>query len=153
MAKAADPEGRVKDVLKEAFASDVPKYVNGCRDSVARNRHMNEYDGEEFDKDAVLPWLHGVCDSFAESYSGGPRCGDVMFALAEHVRTKRTGHGLPCKQATVDALLVDLVNYLAGVRCGMDMAMYTRDLGPLPAPSMAPPRSDAADPNRADAPA
>lgn len=41
--------------------------------------------------------------------------------------------GSEIDQADVDALLVDFINFVAARR-GVDYAMYTSDLGPLPKP-------------------
>jgi hypothetical protein len=124
------PRGKLTDhSILQVLRGYVDQYSPACEESVRRNKHMNDYDGTPIPADGAKAWLGGFSEHFASRYSGGRKAGDVMFGMAKCAKSWRAKPGLEATQAAKDALVVDFVNYVASNHCGMDLAMYTSDLG------------------------
>ena len=55
--------------------------------------------------------------------------GEVVFSLSDYAQEFIREYKNPkLDQKVIDAIVVDFVNYFAGMHCGMDLAMYTSDL-------------------------
>lgn len=120
-----------KEELLQSLRAHVAAYSPSCDESIRRNKHMNQYDGSTpVPPDAARGWLDGFCAHFAERFSGAMINRDVIMGMAACAKTWRSRPGLDgASQSAKDAVVVDFVNYVAGNHCGMDLAMYTSDLG------------------------
>jgi len=122
-----------KGNLRDCLEDDARNYAKECAVSVARNSHMNRYTGETINENVARLWLITFVRFFAERYTGGTRSGEVMLAMRDVAKAYRTVEPrLPYAQTTADAILVDFINWVAGHRCGMDLALYTWDIGDMP---------------------
>ena len=55
--------------------------------------------------------------------------GEVVFSLSDYAQEFIREYKNPkLDQKVIDAIVVDFVNYFAGMHCGIDLAMYTSDL-------------------------
>ena len=55
--------------------------------------------------------------------------GEVVFSIVDHSKEFIREYKNPkLDQKVIDAIVVDFINYFAGMQCGMDLAMYTTDL-------------------------
>lgn len=55
--------------------------------------------------------------------------GEVVFSLSDYAQEFIRKYKNPkLDQKVIDAIVVDFVNYFAGMHCGMDLAMHTSDL-------------------------
>ena len=55
--------------------------------------------------------------------------GDVVFSLVDYAKEfVREYKNSTLEQKVIDAIIVDFLNYFALLQCGMDLAMYTKDL-------------------------
>jgi hypothetical protein len=87
---------------------------------------MNDYQDEPFDYEQVRQHLLEVVEDFCRTYEGGRSSGDVIRGLETVIRRHRNDKR-DLKQSTVDAYLVDFLNYVAGM-AGVDYGMYASDL-------------------------
>ena len=54
---------------------------------------------------------------------------EVVFSLCDHAKEFVGEYKNPkLEQKVIDAIVVDYINYFAAKQCGMDLAMYTKDL-------------------------
>lgn len=55
--------------------------------------------------------------------------GEVVFSISDYAQEFIRKYKNPkLDQKVIDAIVVDFINYFAGMQCGMDLAMYTSDL-------------------------
>lgn len=55
--------------------------------------------------------------------------GEVVFSISDYAKEFIRKYKNPkLDQKVIDAIVVDFINYFAWMHCGMDLAMYTRDL-------------------------
>ena len=55
--------------------------------------------------------------------------GEVVFSICDYSQEFIREYKNPkLDQKVIDAIVVDFINYFAGMHCGMDLAMYTCDL-------------------------
>lgn len=55
--------------------------------------------------------------------------GQVVFSLCDYAQEFIREYKNPkLDQKVIDAIVVDFINYFAGMHCGMDLALYTEDL-------------------------
>ena len=55
--------------------------------------------------------------------------GEVVFSISDYAQEFIRKYKNPkLDQKVIDAIVVDFINYFAGMHCGMDLAMYTSDL-------------------------
>ncbi len=55
--------------------------------------------------------------------------GEVVFSISDYAKEFIRKYKNPkLDQKVIDAIVVDFINYFAGMHCGMDLAMYTSDL-------------------------
>ena len=54
---------------------------------------------------------------------------EVVFSISDYAQEFIRKYKNPkLDQKVIDAIVVDFINYFAGMHCGMDLAMYTCDL-------------------------
>jgi hypothetical protein len=116
------------DDLSNVFHRLVDRYVESCPASLVRNKHMNSYDGETFDSKVVAAWLHKYAGEFSTAYHGGSTSKEVIHAAVDAAKAFLSTEPLALRPTTVEAILVDYVNFVAGTHCGMDLALYTSDM-------------------------
>jgi len=105
----------------------VSSYVkSGISDSLIRNSHMNHYDEETIDSNVVKQHLLAIVDDFCESYQGSDKIIDVLNGLTKVTKKHQLDYDV-YRQTTIDAYLVDFLNYLA-MNSGVDLALYVGDL-------------------------
>ena len=57
------------------------------------------------------------------------KCGEVIFSVCDYAKDFiREYKYSELEQRTIDAILVDYINYFAYTKCALDLALYTRDL-------------------------
>ena len=55
--------------------------------------------------------------------------GEVVFSISDYAQEFIREYKNPkLDQKVIDAIVVDFINYFAGMHCGMDLTMYTCDL-------------------------
>ena len=112
--------------IRGSVENRIPGYMaSGVATSLKRNDHMNVYAGEAFDEGLVPDMLRKLVKV---SHFSSTKSGDVLMALKRGADRIRKHTDAPLKQATIDAILVDFINYV-GMTCCVDFALYTRDLG------------------------
>lgn len=128
MVTAAEPSKSYKtynELLHEQYRQ---KYIRTVEESLTRNNHMNEYDGEPCAKAANTVLINLIDSTILPKISSKPTSGDILDLLTDNARVvRRTSFDL--KQTTTDAILVDFINYVGGM-CGVDWGLYTSDLSP-----------------------
>lgn len=118
----------INQKMKDLVLVFVPRYVEGgVIESLLRNRHMNLYgrDPEPFDEGSMVP---DMLRKLAEvSTFKGTLVSDVTDGLIAGAKAIRLNTDAPLKQTTIDAILVDFCNFVAGSQW-MDLGLYTVDL-------------------------
>lgn len=107
----------MRDILAMLRRS-VPEYL--AQRELARNAHMHPYRGPEPDDATVQAQIDAVLSaaSFPNDRSGTVvnelvRCAEVCAAGGDDLRR---------------AILIDYVNWVAYRHCGLDLALYAKDL-------------------------
>lgn len=111
---------QIKDSVKNRL---MPYIESGVIESLDRNRHMNDYDGEQVSNQQVIDMITQLID---RSNFTSQRAVDVLGALVKSAKIMRTSV-TNLQQNTIDAVLVDFINY-AGITCCVDYGLYTVDL-------------------------
>lgn len=117
----------INQKLKTLILANIPTYLeSGVIASLTRNGHMNEYlsDPEQFDEGIVPEMLQKVVKVSTFRNMGK---GDVLTDLVAGAKAIRLHTDAPLKQTTIDAILVDFCNYVAGCQW-FDLGLYTIDL-------------------------
>lgn len=113
-----------KEELLVLLMKDLESYLPNCAESVIRNNHMNDMKpGEE-----IMPVVaREILERFVTAVPNYSKdvwgTIDVLNSMSECAKI----HCPPLGNKVIDALVIDFINYVAGLRC-VDYGMYTKDL-------------------------